>query len=244
LASLDPELQRRRVERLSSVREFVFGVQDGILTTAGIICSLSGAVSNRYHIVMSALAATAAGSLSMGAGAYLGSKSENEVLAAELARAHERAAVEPYVIQESLLEELSHEGLSREASYRVVKLLSSAPRALTSAIEEKVFRVSRRSSENPFADGVTMGMAFLAGSFVPLLPYVFLPAGTAGALAAAGITAIALFAIGYFAGRLAERPPIISGARFLSVAAGAAVAGYVIGLGISKIAGLAIVPTA
>ena len=43
---IDPADQRKTFERLSNVREVVFGMQDGVLTTAGMLCGLSGAVSD------------------------------------------------------------------------------------------------------------------------------------------------------------------------------------------------------
>jgi len=63
------------------VREIVFGLQDGTLTTAGVLSGLSGALPQHRQVILAALAATAAGALSMGAGAYLGTKAEAEVMA-------------------------------------------------------------------------------------------------------------------------------------------------------------------
>ena len=127
---LDPTEKRRLFERLSSVRELVFGVQDGVLTTAGVLAGLSGAVPGRMQIIMAALASTAAGALSMGVGAYLGTRAEVEVIRGELRRARREAASQPYILQEELLEKLSAEGLGREAAYRVVKLLSGSPQEI------------------------------------------------------------------------------------------------------------------
>jgi VIT1/CCC1 family predicted Fe2+/Mn2+ transporter len=83
-AALDPAEKRLLLERLSSVREIVFGKQDGVLTTVGVLAGLSGAVPGRTQIIMAALASTAAGALSMGAGAYLGTRAEVEVIRGEL----------------------------------------------------------------------------------------------------------------------------------------------------------------
>jgi VIT1/CCC1 family predicted Fe2+/Mn2+ transporter len=237
LAVLKPEEQRRVFERLANVREIVFGIQDGILTTAGVIAGLSGAVSVRSQVVLAALASTAAGALSMGAGAYLGARAETEVIRNELRRAREEARTQPYVMQESLLDQLAKEGLSREAGYRVVKLLSSAPQALYSTAEEKIYGLAGASFGNPIADGLLMGVAFLIGSLVPLLPFVLIPSVRAGLIAGMATTAVVLFAVGYFIeGRLgAQRYPSIAGARFLAIALGAAAIGYVIGLAIAPI---------
>jgi hypothetical protein len=58
-----------------------------------------------------------------------------------------------------------------------------------------------------------------------------------GLLVGIATTAIVLFAVGYFVeGRLSDqRYPSIAGARFLAIAIGAAIAGYLIGLAISPL---------
>ena len=174
----------------------------------------------------------------MGAGAYLGTRAESEVLHTEIKQTREEIVEEPYVVQESLLEALAKEGVSREAAYRIVKLLSSAPKALTATAEEKVYGIAVGMSGDAIADGLFMGIAFLIGALVPLLPFIFIASLHEGLIAAVATTAIALFAVGYFTGWMAERNAIRAGANFFSVAVGAAVAGYVIGLGIAKLGGL------
>jgi len=236
LASVDPAEKRRLFERLSSVREIVFGVQDGVLTTAGVLCGLSGAVSQHSQVALAALASTAAGALSMAAGAYLGARAETEVLHAELKVVRTDAASRPYTVQEGLLDELCKEGLSREAAYRVVKMLSTSPKALASTAEAKMFGLGGAMLGNPALDGVVMGIAFLVGALVPLLPYMLITVpryDLGGALAA---TALTLFGVGYFEGWLAHRVDRWrSGMRFLAIAMSAAAAGYMIGLAISPL---------
>jgi vacuolar iron transporter family protein len=241
--ALKPEEKRRLFERLSSVREIVFGIQDGVLTTAGLLAGLSGAVSGRGQVILAALAASAAGALSMGAGAYLGTRAETEVLRGQLERTRREAAKEPYVVQESLQEALAKEGLSREAGYRVVKLLSSAPQALLTTAEEKVYGLGGALMGNAALDGTVMGLAYVVGALVPLLPYVLIRSAHAGLATALAATAVTLFGVGYFQRWLAERSrrwP--SGARFLAIAIGAAVIGYLIGLAIAPLGGSAPLP--
>jgi VIT1/CCC1 family predicted Fe2+/Mn2+ transporter len=237
LAVLKPEAQRRTFERLANVREIVFGVQDGVLTTAGVLAGLTGAVSGRSQIILAALASTAAGALSMAAGAYLGTRAEIEVIRTEMRRARDQARSQPYIIQERLLEALAKEGLSREASYRVVQLLSSAPQALYSTAEEKIYGLTGGSFGNPVVDGLLMGIAFVLGAVVPLLPFVLFPSVRTGLIAGLGTTALVLFGVGYMVeGWLAEhRHPSVAGARFMAIALGAAALGYLIGLGISPL---------
>jgi vacuolar iron transporter family protein len=237
LAVPKPEEKRRVFERLANIREVVFGVQDGVLTTAGVLAGLSGAVSGRSQVILAALASTVAGALSMGAGAYLGTRAETEVIRTELRRAQTEVSDQPYIVQESLTEALAKEGLSREASYRVVKLLSSAPQALSSTAAEKVYGLTSGSFGTPLLDGLLMGIAFLVGALVPLLPFVLIASVHTGLIGGLGATALVLFTVGYFVeGRMTDqRYPALAGARFLAIALGAAVIGYLIGLAISPL---------
>ena len=237
---IDPAEKRKLFERLSSVREIVFGMQDGVLTTAGVLCGLSGAVSDHQQVVLAALASTAAGALSMGAGAYLGAHAESEILGAELQQARREAEAHPYVLQESLLGQLAREGLSRDAAYRIVKLLSTSPNAFISTAEEKVYGLASGLLANPVTDGIVMGVAFMVGALVPLLPYFFIQSGRQGLMAALGATAAVLFIVGYFEGVMAHRTQRWrSGIRFLAIAMSAAAAGYLIGLAISPLGAVA-----
>jgi VIT1/CCC1 family predicted Fe2+/Mn2+ transporter len=237
---IDPAEKRKTFERLSNVREIVFGVQDGVLTTAGVLCGLSGAVSNHEQIVLAALASTAAGALSMGAGAYLGGHAESEILTAELEQARRESEAHPYVLQESLLDQLAKEGLSRDSAYRVVQPLSTSQNALINTAEEKVYGLASGLLANPVADGIVMGIAFMVGALVPLLPYFFIQSGRQGLLAALGATAAVLFSVGYFEGVMAHRSQRWrSGIRFLAIAMSAAAAGYLIGLAISPLGSVA-----
>jgi vacuolar iron transporter family protein len=242
LPPITVEQRRQRFERLSNIREIVFGMQDGILTTAGILCGLAGALPKRYEVILTALASTAAGAISMGAGAYLGTRAEGEVLEGELNRARDEVVHEPYLIQESLLDQLAREGLSREAGYRVVKLLSSAPQALTKTAEEKVYGIGENLVSNPVIDGVVMGFAFIVGALVPLIPFVLTSSTNYGLGAAVIATAAALFGVGYFEGWMADRTRWRSGAHFLAVALGAALAGFALGKLIGWLSGVQVNP--
>ena len=232
MPALKPQERRRTFERLSSIREIVFGVQDGVLTTAGVLAGLSGAVSVRSQVILAALASTVAGALSMGAGAYLGTHAESAVLRSELDRVRRESEEDPYLVQESLIEALGKEGLSREAGYRVVKLLSSSKDVLFNTAEEKLYGLTGGTFGNPMVDGLLMGIAFLVGAVVPLLPYMLIASVRLGLIAGIASTAVTLFAVGYvFEGRFSgDRRPALAGLRFLAIALGAATIGYVIGL--------------
>ncbi len=85
-----------------------------------------------------------------------------------------------------------------------------------------------------------MGIAFMVGALVPLLPYFFIQNARQGLIAALAATSAILFIVGYFEGVLAHRTQRWrSGIRFLAIAMSAAAAGYLIGLAISPLGSVA-----
>src|SRR5262249_54449011 len=88
--------------------------------------------------------------------------------------------------------------------------------------------------ENPYTIGITMGISFLLGSLVPLIPYfIFLPTT---ALLVSTIASIAfLFALGAFKTRITRRSWFRSGAEMLIIGMGSALIGYILGLFVSHI---------
>jgi len=135
-----------------------------------------------------------------------------------------------------LLDELCKEGLSREGAYRIVRLLSTSPKALASTAEAKMFGLSSATLGRPALDGIVMGIAFLVGAVVPLLPYMLIAGPRYDLGSALAATALTLFGVGYFEGWLAHRDDRWrSGIRFLAIAMSAAAAGYLIGLAISPL---------
>lgn len=60
-------------------RSSVFGFQDALVSTTGIVVGISAGVSNKQFIILSALVAISVEALSMAAGQYLSEKSVHEL---------------------------------------------------------------------------------------------------------------------------------------------------------------------
>jgi VIT1/CCC1 family predicted Fe2+/Mn2+ transporter len=232
---------RTRIERGSRVRELVFGLQDALLATVGLVAGVDGATQQNSRVVIFAgLSHLVAGAVSMGAGEYLSSAAQQRVTAAA---ARECAAIgveEPYVAQEGLMTALEEEGLDRAAAYRVVELVSRNPETLSTLFQATAIGISDAGA-GPARSEAVLGALVMAGSFavgaiLPVLPYFF----TGGALAlilSIAIATTAIFAVGAAIGRLSEDNPLRAAVEFSVVALGAGGIGYAAGLVISAIAG-------
>jgi ActR/RegA family two-component response regulator len=78
--------ERQKLEKQRGIREVVFGAQDGVLTTLGIVTGISSASANRGTVLITGLLSLLVGAISMGVGEYLGGKAEREVVQSAIER--------------------------------------------------------------------------------------------------------------------------------------------------------------
>ncbi len=220
--------RQRRVEWKSRIREVVFGMQDGLISTVGFVAGLHGATADNRVVLLGGLVEMVAGAFSMAAGAYLSTKAEQEVLQREVAAEAERFEREPYLAQEALLNSLESEGLPREKGYRVVALLAEERHAFLKTFREKVLGIGSATLRVPLPAALLMGVSFAAGAIVPLLPY-FVFAKYMALWVAITLTCLALFGIGAGKAVVAAQGWCRSGLEFLAIAMGAAGVGYLVG---------------
>src|SRR6476646_2269235 len=67
-----------RIGRLSRIREFVLGAQDGLLVPLGVVTGMAAAHPARTLIIVAGLAEAFAGAISMGGGSFRATLSTRE----------------------------------------------------------------------------------------------------------------------------------------------------------------------
>src|SRR5262249_49957765 len=117
------EEKKELIESRARVREFVFGIQDGLMSTLGLLTGVQGATESTAVVIITGLTAMFSGAISMAAGSYLSSSAEKDIFDKELRDAEVLAQTEPYLAAEGLLKALNQECLAREQSYSIVKLI-------------------------------------------------------------------------------------------------------------------------
>jgi len=102
----------------------------------------------------------------------------------------------------------------------------------------KFFRPSAPSG--PVRNAVVMGISYVVGGLIPLVPYFFLPTSLAAVPSVLG-TALALFGIGIAIGKFAGHAPLKHGFQMVGISLIAAGIGYGIGRIGSAVVGMEIV---
>jgi VIT1/CCC1 family predicted Fe2+/Mn2+ transporter len=217
------------IESRARIRELVFGVQDGLISTVGLLAGVQGATESNAVVIITGLTAMFSGAISMAAGSYLSSSAQQEIFDKELREAEILAEKEPYLAAEGLLKSLSQEGLAREQSYSIVKVLLCQQEVFLRTFQEKVFGLGSAEINQPLKAAMVMAASFIAGAFIPIVPYLALE-GTSALYLSIAMSAATLFGVGVFKGKLAAKSPMRSGAQFFMIAVSAAALGYLIGL--------------
>lgn len=200
--------QRRKLERQRSIREVVFGIQDGILTTLGIATGVGEAEGKHWFVIISGLLGLISGALSMGVGEYLGSMAEREVVQAAIEL--ERSEMEAHPADE-FAEQVAYyklKGFSAEEAHMIVQRLAQNPEIYLHEMMRDEFGIDPRIADKQGLRGpLAMASSFAIGAFLPLIPY-FTPWNGRTALIVSLVLATAgLFGIGFYAGVLSERNP-------------------------------------
>jgi len=222
--------QRRTLEKRRSIREVVFGMQDGILTTLGIITGVGVAEGDRSAVFISGFLALLAGSLSMGVGEYVGRKSEREVVQATIDLEKREMAADPQGEFKEQVAFYKLKGFTEEEAQMIVRRLVKLPDIYLYEMVRDEFGIDPREAEDSGLLGpLAMSGSFAVGSLVPILAFM-LPLTIAGSTLASLLFAlVSLFVVGYFAGTLSERNPIFKGLEVALFGCGVFAVSYVVG---------------
>jgi VIT1/CCC1 family predicted Fe2+/Mn2+ transporter len=214
--------QRRRLERQRSIRELVFGVQDGILTTLGIVTGVGEAEGKHWFVIISGLLGLISGALSMGVGEYLGSKAEREVVQAAIEM--ERSEMEAHPDDE-FAEQVAYyklKGFSAEEAHTIVRRLAQNPEIYLYEMMRDEFGIDPRIADQRNLRGpLAMATSFAVGAALPIIPYFTALNGRMTLIVSSLLAVAGLFSVGFYAGTLSERSPWRKGLEI--VAFGAAV---------------------
>lgn len=219
------------------VREVVFGVNDGVISTIGFLFGVAGALANQQVVLISGLAEVLAGAISMFFGGYLSTKSQQEFFEHEIAREKKEIEEMPGREREEVRRIYQTKGFSDEKELDlVVDRITADKRIWLKCMMEEELGLILESMDSPFKVGGVIGASFVVGGFIPLVPFIFLD--TQPALKVSFLfTSAALFLLGGIKTTITRRPWYTSGLEALLIGVFAAGMGYLIGLFLKGIVG-------
>ena len=225
-----------RIGRLSRIREFVLGAQDGLLVPLGVVTGMAAAHPARSLIIVAGLAEAVAGAISMGGGSFLASQAEEQLYAFEIAAEGREIDEFPERETAELAIVLEREGLTRERAEMVAHGLASNPNVFLRTKVEKELGLSPDAGGAALGDAFVVGATYLGAAIVPLWPYFFFSLNLALVISLA-CTLLALFFIGAAKGRITRLSLLRSGLQVAIVGSISAGVGFAIGHLVTAISG-------
>jgi vacuolar iron transporter family protein len=205
------------------------GLADGLITNLSFLTGFGGAISDINVIRFAGLAAMLAGAVSMFFGGILGARSELDLYAAD----SRREAFEIDNEREEEIQELKNlyveKGLTEAEAETVVGRVSANKDRFLEDMLANELHIHKSHLERPYKVGIVIGLSFLIGALVPLVPY-YLTAEKTYSVPTSLIFSLAfLFAAGAWKGRIVGRHAWRSGLETLLIGAVATAILFVIG---------------
>jgi VIT1/CCC1 family predicted Fe2+/Mn2+ transporter len=177
---------------------------------------MAGYTGGSEVVLAAGLAGTMASALSMGAGAYLASKSEREVYESEVAR--ERSEIEEDPHEELLELELFYQlkGFSAEESRAMAERIHREPKQFLRTLVHEELGLSEENFPNPIRSTISAAVSTAIGGFIPIIPFFF-TVGMPAVVASFVISTLAHFAVGASKALVTTRPWWASGVEMTVV---------------------------
>lgn len=226
--------RHRGVSGGGNLRAAVFGVNDGLVSNAGLILGVAGASANNSMILLSGVAGLLAGAFSMAAGEYVSVRSQREMFEHQIALERDELAQYPEEEAEELALIYAARGLARGDALKLAKTIIADPAQALDTLAREELGLNPDELGSPRAVAIFSFLSFGAGALVPLLPFLVL-AGDRALPVSIGITALALFAVGAAISLFTGKSALRDGLRMLAIGAAAGALTFAIGklLGVS-----------
>jgi VIT1/CCC1 family predicted Fe2+/Mn2+ transporter len=226
VASKDPpHAERLHTPEARSIREIVFGVNDGLVSVTGIVIGVTASRLSPHQILISGLAAVVAATVSMGLGQYLSTAAQNEYFLAE----REREAYEVETVPDEERREVEaiwrRQGFNRDEARHLTDRITQDRERWISFMMREELGILLESLENPWRGALVMAAAVVVGSVPPILPYLVFPGTRTAMVVAIVLASVAAFGLGVLKARVARGTWWKSGFQFFAVTGVAIVVG-------------------
>lgn len=152
---------------LGNVRDYVLGMNDGLVEILGAVTGLSAVYAGNPLIVgVSGLVVGVAGAMSMGIGAYVSVRSQRQVNESLRERMEILFDVAPQRAVSEYQDRLAESGVPNDTAHEIARRVGANRDAIARLLLPE-------ATENELRSGLFTGFAYLAGVAFPVVPYFF-----------------------------------------------------------------------
>lgn len=223
-------LHHRKPGIAATMRELVFGMEDGMVSTFGSVTGIALATQDPVVTVLAGAVIVGVESISMAVGSYISSKSKQSIDERMLDEEREELEKFPEEEKEELEMMYMRDGWSKTLSKDMAAEASKDKKLLLHEMALRELRIfpDEANKENPLRNGLIMGSAYIVGGIIPLIAYIVLPIASAIWISVV-VTLLALFGLGIAVSRFAKRSWLRAGSELVLLAGIAGAVGFAIG---------------
>jgi vacuolar iron transporter family protein len=208
------------------LREIVFGLNDGLVTTLVFIMAVSEVAPARLLLVV--LGEILAGGISMALGGYLSARTAKQILDQRIATERYEIEHEPEEERAELSAIYRNKGFSGPLLHRVVNHLTANKERWHRAMVHDELGVVEDTNINPWLEGAQIGISFVIGGLIPTIPVLLsLPYVRWWSY---GLTALTALALGAVKSRYTRQSAVRAGLEFLAIVTVGTLAGVGVGV--------------
>jgi cytidyltransferase-like protein len=165
--------KKKRFDKGEYLADFVYGANDGIITTFAVVTGAAGASLPAGVIVILGVANLIADGFSMGASSILSMLSERNFH--KSLRREQEYDIEhnPEIAKEEVRDVLKRWDTPRESLESMMLAITRSKRRWSDFVLREEYNITEEDTENPTKHGVATFIAFVIVGTLPLVPYLF-----------------------------------------------------------------------
>lgn len=207
--------------------DIVIGMSDGLTVPFALAAGLSGAVGDHVNLIwIAGIAEVAAGSIAMGLGGYLAGKTEIDHYNSELKKEYwELEHKREREIQE-VRDVFLGWGLSKETAEEATQEIIKDDKRWVEFMMKFELGLEEPDPKRARKSAFNIGVSYVVGGMVPLMPYFFVSNSIDGLKMSAVITLVCLYVFGFFKSKMTGINPWWGGVKVMFIGAIAAAAAF------------------
>lgn len=186
------------------LRDVIIGFSDGLTVPFALTAGLSSLGSSKI-VIMGGLAELFSGMISMGLGAYLAAVTERDHYSSQEERERCNVDAMPEAQRAEVYAILEKYSVSRAAAQPLVDELCRNRGQWARFMVDFSLRLEKPNIHRAWISGVTMGLSYLIGGLIPMIPYFVMPHVGQAFMVSIGVTAAILLIFGYVKNYVAIR---------------------------------------
>lgn len=225
------EAHRRLHAPGSALRGIILGGQDGIVNVLGVVLGLAAASGNPRIIIAAALATTFAESLSMAAVAYTSALADRDLYRGQVEREKDHIRRFAAIEREEIRQIYLAKGFSGKRLDEIVDTITSDEEKWVDVMMAEELKVSPLGEKGLLRTALIVGLAAVAGSLIPVVPFFGLSVWFA-VWASIALAGGSLFTVGAYKATVTVGVWWKSGLQMLVIGLVTAIVSYSIGAAI------------